>query len=106
MPLSILCLVLALVVSVVSPVAAQGTRDLTYDARAVPRVHTKVRFTTMIVLPETENILDVVCGDKDFWVISAVQNLAYVKPAKAGTTTTVTAVSRLGSNSDLYSPKR
>ena len=24
----------------------------------------------MIVLPEGEEILDVICGDKDFWVIS------------------------------------
>ena len=38
----------------------------------------------MIVLPEGEEILDVVCGDKDFWVISATQNMAHVKPAKEG----------------------
>jgi type IV secretory pathway VirB9-like protein len=38
--------------------------------------------TTMIVLPEDEEILDVICGDKDFWVISATHNMAHVKPAK------------------------
>jgi len=93
---SMLCLVLAFCVSVVAPTWAQGTRDLSYDERAVPRVNTKLRFTTMIVLPEAEEILDVVCGDKDFWVISAVQNLAYVKPAKAGVTTNVNLVTASG----------
>ncbi|ODS56051.1 MAG: hypothetical protein ABS36_06355 [Acidobacteria bacterium SCN 69-37] len=93
---SIPFLVLALCVSVVTSAWAQGTRDVTYDERTVPQVHTKVRFTTMIVLPETEEILDVVCGDKDFWVISAVQNLAYVKPAKAGATTNVNLVTASG----------
>lgn len=93
---SILYLVLALCVSAVAPTWAQGTRDVSYDERAVPRVNTKVRFTTMIVLPETEEILDVVCGDKDFWVISAIQNLAYVKPAKTGATTNVNLVTASG----------
>ena len=50
---TILCLVLALCLSSMAPAWAQGTRDVSYDERAVPRVNTKVRFTTMIVLPET-----------------------------------------------------
>ena len=31
-------------------------------------------------------ILDVICGDKDFWVITSTQNIAHVKPAKEGCT--------------------
>ena len=46
--------------------AAQGTREVNVTDRAIVPVHTKVRFTTLIVLPETERILDFVCGDKDF----------------------------------------
>ena len=34
-------------------------------------LQTRLRYTTMIVLPDGEEILDVICGDKDFWVISA-----------------------------------
>jgi hypothetical protein len=30
----------------------------------------------MIVLLDGEDILDVICGDKDFWVISATHNIA------------------------------
>ena len=50
----------------------------------------------MIILPEHEQILDFVCGDKDFWVVSGAQNLAYVKPAKAGATTNLNLVTASG----------
>ena len=46
----------------------------------------------MILLPDEEEILDVVCGDKDFWVISATQNIAHVKPAKEGAATNLNLV--------------
>lgn len=75
---------------------AQGTRDVTVTARSVVPVHTKVRFTTLIILPEHEQILDYVCGDKDFWVVSGSDNLAYVKPAKAGAETNLNLVTSSG----------
>ena len=52
--------------------------------RGVIALQTRLRYTTMVVLPEGEEILDVLCGDRDFWVISATHNIAHVKPAKAG----------------------
>jgi type IV secretion system protein VirB9 len=75
---------------------AQGTREVTVDARSVVPVHAKVRFTTMIILPEHERILDYVCGDKDFWVVSGADNLAYVKPAKPGAETNLNLVTASG----------
>ena len=50
----------------------------------------------MILLPEDEEILDVVCGDRDFWVISATQNIAHVKPAKEGAATNLNLVTASG----------
>ena len=50
----------------------------------------------MIVLPEGEEILDVICGDKDFWVISATHNIAHVKPAKEGASTNLNLVTASG----------
>ena len=50
----------------------------------------------MIILPEQEEILDFVCGDKEFWVVSGAQNLAYIKPAKAGATTNLNLVTASG----------
>jgi type IV secretion system protein VirB9 len=73
-----------------------GIREVTATDRSVISLNTKLRFTTMIVLPEDEEILDVICGDKDFWVISAAQNIAHIKPAKEGAATNLNLVTSSG----------
>ena len=75
---------------------AQGTRDVSYTDRAIVSVQAKLRFTTLIILPEGERILDFVCGDKDFWIVSGADNLAYVKPAKAGASTNLNLITDRG----------
>ncbi len=47
-----------------SAAAAQTTREVTYNPRTVVPIHAKVRFTTLIVLPEQEEILDFVVGTR------------------------------------------
>jgi type IV secretory pathway VirB9-like protein len=81
-----------------APVAGQamGIREVSASARSLIPLQTRLRYTTMIVLPEGEEILDVVCGDKDFWVISAAQNIAHVKPAKEGASTNLNLVTASG----------
>lgn len=76
--------------------SAQPTREVTYDPHDIIHVNAHLRMTTVLILPESEEILDYVCGDKDFWVISGAQNLAYVKPAKAGATTNLNLVTAAG----------
>lgn len=80
-----------------APAASQGTgiREVTASRSLIP-LQTRLRYTTMIVLPESEEILDVICGDKDFWVISATQNIAHVKPAKEGAATNLNLVTVSG----------
>lgn len=73
-----------------------GIREVTASDRSVIPLHTKLRYTTMVVLPEDEEILDVICGDRDFWVISATQNIAHVKPAKDGAATNLNLVTASG----------
>ena len=73
-----------------------GIREVTATDRSVIPLQTRLRYTTMIVLPDGEEILDVICGDRDFWVISAVQNVAHVKPAKAGAETNLNLVTARG----------
>src|SRR5688572_33421407 len=75
---------------------AQGTRDVTYTDRTIVSVQAKLRFTTLIILPEGERILDFVCGDKDFWIVSGIDNLAYVKPAKVGASTNLNLITDSG----------
>ena len=57
-------------------------------------VNTKVRFTTLIQLPEGEEISEVTCGDKEFWVIEGKDGMVYVKPSKEGAVTNVNVISK------------
>jgi len=73
-----------------------GIREVSASARSLITLQTRLRYTTMVVLPEGEEILDVICGDKDFWVISATHNIAHVKPAKEGAATNLNLVTASG----------
>ena len=64
--------------------AADGARLVNYSQTDVIPIRAKVRFSTLIVLPENEEILDFTTGDKEFWIISGVHNLCYLHPAQAG----------------------
>ena len=95
---SVLAVSLMVVALLAQPKADQmaGIRDVTASDRSLIELQTKLRYTTMIVLPEHEEILDVICGDRDFWVISAAQNIAHVKPAKANAETNLNLVTSSG----------
>jgi type IV secretion system protein VirB9 len=93
-----LVIALALVALDVSALGAQsnGVREVSASGRSLIQLTTKLRYTTMIMLPDQEEILDVVCGDRDFWAISATQNIAHVKPAKEGAATNLNLVTASG----------
>jgi type IV secretion system protein VirB9 len=71
-------------------------RTVKYATKDIVSVRAKVRFTSLIVLPATEKILDFVVGDKDFWVVEGIQNFCYVKPAKQNSSTNVTLITAAG----------
>ena len=73
-----------------------GIREVSASTQILIPLHTRLRYTTMVVLPEDEEILDVICGDKDFWVISATHNIAHIKPAKEGGATNLNLVTATG----------
>jgi type IV secretory pathway VirB9-like protein len=79
---------------------AQAAKVILYGDKDVIAVKTKLRYTTLIVLPKSEEILDFTCGDKEFWVVNGNQNFAYVKPAKAGAQTNLNLVTASG---NIYS---
>jgi type IV secretion system protein VirB9 len=64
--------------------ADQVARVVKYSKEDIVPVHAKLRFSTLIVLPEDEEILDFTTGDKEFWIINGAHNLCYVHPAQAG----------------------
>jgi len=64
--------------------AKETARVVKYSQNDIVTVHAKLRYSTLIVLPENEEILDFTTGDKDFWIINGAHNLCYIHPAQAG----------------------
>jgi type IV secretion system protein VirB9 len=64
--------------------AELGARVVKYSREDIVPVHAKLRFSTLIVLPDEEEILDFTTGDREFWIINGSHNLCYVHPAQAG----------------------
>ena len=59
-------------------------------------IQTQVRHTTVIVLPETENILDFVVGDSEYWHLTGAANVAFLKPIATGVDTNVALICESG----------
>src|SRR5450631_3416186 len=72
------------------------TKVVSYGDHDVIRVHAKVRFSTLIVLPKNEQVLDFICGDKDMWIVNGNQNFASIKPAKIGSETNLNLLTASG----------
>jgi type IV secretory pathway VirB9-like protein len=64
--------------------AEPEARVVKYSKEDIVPVHAKLRFSTLIVLPDEEEILDFTTGDREFWIINGSHNLCYVHPAQAG----------------------
>ena len=80
----------------VQPSEAAPTKVVSYGDKDVVTVRTKIRFSTLIVLPKNEQILDFICGDKDMWIVNGSQNFASVKPAKVGSQTNLNLITASG----------
>jgi type IV secretory pathway VirB9-like protein len=64
--------------------ATDRARVVKYGPNDIVPVKAKLRFSTLIILPEKEEILDFTTGDKEFWIISGAHDLCYIHPAQAG----------------------
>ena len=64
--------------------ATDSARIVKYAQNDIVPIKAKLRFSTLIILPEKEEILDFTTGDKDFWIINGAHNLCYIHPAQAG----------------------
>ena len=92
--LAILCL--ALLAALPLRAETGGGRTVKYSQQDIVPVHAKVRFSTLIVLPQNEEILDFATGDKDFWIINGAHNLCYVHPAQTGIRTDLHLITSTG----------
>jgi type IV secretory pathway VirB9-like protein len=76
--------------------AADGARVVKYSKEDIVPVHAKLRFSTLIVLPENEEILDFTTGDKEFWIINGAHNLCYIHPAQTGIRSNLNLITAAG----------
>ena len=53
---------------------------LSYEPRSIVRVDAKLRMTTVLMLPDTEEILDFVCGDKTLSMASSSTLTSVARP--------------------------
>jgi len=98
---------LVLTTIAVLPLAAHAqegreARTVKYQPKTIVHINTRPRFTTLILLPTQERILDYVIGDRDDWVLEGTQNFAYLKPAKAGIETNVNLITASGNIYSFY----
>jgi type IV secretion system protein VirB9 len=76
--------------------ATEAARVVKYAKEDIVPVRAKLRFSTLIVLPEDEEILDFTTGDKEFWIINGSHNLCYVHPAQAGIRSNLNLITAAG----------
>jgi hypothetical protein len=74
----------------------QGARTVVYHPRALIALRAKLQYTTLIVLPEGDDVVEVTCGDKEFWIVNVRDHLVSVKPAKPGSETNLNLVTTSG----------
>lgn len=76
--------------------ALRGARTIVYHPRDLVALRAKLHYTTLIVLPEGEEVVEATCGDKEFWIVNVRGGLVSVKPAKAGGETNLNLVATSG----------
>jgi type IV secretion system protein VirB9 len=81
----VLSLVVGILTSLSTASPADGAaRTVKYHDKDIVAIRAKLRYTTLIALPADEKIVQAATGDRDFWVIDAVQNFCFLHPAKSG----------------------
>src|SRR5215469_13576491 len=76
--------------------ANSEARTVQYAETDIIAIHAKVRFSTLIVLPGNEEILDATTGDKEFWIINGAHNLCYLHPAQKGIRSNLNLITSAG----------
>lgn len=79
---------------------AATSRSVAYHNSDIVPIRAKLKYTTLLVLPPTEKIMEAATGDKDFWVIDVVGNFCFVHPARAGLSTNLNLITDKG---NIYS---
>jgi type IV secretory pathway VirB9-like protein len=73
-----------------------GVRTVMATPDTIIPLSFKLRISTMVFLPEHEEILLDDCGDRDFWIITVNHHMVSIKPAKPGGETNLNLITKTG----------
>jgi type IV secretory pathway VirB9-like protein len=90
----------ALVVLPIAAVAQESARTVQYHSQDIVPIRAKVKYTTLIVVPASEKIMEAATGDKDYWIVDVVGNFCFVHPAKPGISSNLNLITDKG---NIYS---
>jgi type IV secretion system protein VirB9 len=90
----------ALALTSIVAVAQESARTVQYHSQDIVPIRAKVKYTTLIVVPPTEKIMEAATGDKDFWIVDVVGNFCFVHPAKQGISSNLNLITDKG---NIYS---
>jgi type IV secretory pathway VirB9-like protein len=100
---------LALALACFSLTAAHAATDPNLTSRHVPYHESDIvpllmesRLTTTVILPKEEKIMEVTCGDKEYWAVNWTGNLAFLKPAVPGKKTNFNIITTSGNVYSVY----
>src|SRR5262245_35140837 len=91
--------------SLVAPLTAQSddptvrtraARTVIYHPRDLVAIRAKLHYTTLLVLPDGDDVVEATCGDKDVWIVNVRGALVSVKPAKVSAETNLNLVTTSG----------
>jgi len=77
-------------------VRRRGLEPLCLAALAPQATNECIKYTTLIVVPATEKIMEAATGDKDFWIVDVVGNFCFVHPAKPGISSNLNLITDKG----------
>ena len=78
------------------PAITRATRTVVYHPRDLITLRAKLHYTTLVVLPDGEEVVEATCGDKEFWIVNVRGGLVSIKPAKHGGETNLNVVTASG----------
>ena len=85
----------ALLLAAAAP-AAEDVFRIVASEDEIPRIRAKTRHTTVIRLPEDEEIVDFVLGDSEYWGVAGSGHIAYLKPSGSNVQTNLALVCASG----------
>jgi type IV secretion system protein VirB9 len=90
----------AMALASIVAVAQESARTVQYHSQDIVAIRAKVKYTTLIVVPPSEKIMEAATGDKDFWIVDVVGNFCFVHPAKPGISSNLNLITDKG---NIYS---